>query len=235
MSGVDRARGPVRSVTGAMVAVLLIAAPPSAAAQTAATATGTPPPPSAFDTASLASGPQARGCMLLERTLFQVDVLTMELRLGPETAAEVRRLVETGASRDSIARAALRSRNAYARIEFVRDVGMDRFIDGVRSDLRKVAEAGLIDQPTLRRISDSLPRWYAFLAERGVRAGDALLYRVRGDTLHSGYRDPSGEWLLRQTDVGPERRRAVLGSYLVDGSSFREGLLDSLIRGDDDC
>ncbi|MDX1674305.1 MAG: hypothetical protein R3314_05815 [Longimicrobiales bacterium] len=173
--------------------------------------------------------------MLLERTLFQVDVLTLELRLGPETAAEVRRHVEARAARDSVARTALRSRNAYARIEFVRDVGMDRFLDGVRSDLRKVEEAGLIDGPTFRQISGSLPDWYSFLEGRGVREGDALLYRVRGDTLHSGYRSASGEWLLRQTDIGPERRRAVLGSYLVEGSSFREGLLDSLIRGEADC
>ena len=80
----------------------------------------------------------------------------------------------------------------------------------------------------------NLPRWYAFLEGRGVLEGDRLVYRIRGDTLHSGYRSPSGEWLLRQTDVGPERRRAVLGSYLVEGSSFRERLLDSFV-GDGGC
>ena len=67
-----------------------------------------------------------------------------------------------------------------------------------------------------------------------MREGDALLYRVRGDTLHSGYRAVTGELLLQQADVGPERRLAVLGSYFVPGSSFREALLDSLL-GDEGC
>lgn len=182
-----------------------------------------------FDTAGLGDGPHARACMLLERTVFRVDVLTVELRLGPHTAERVRGLVATNAPRDSIARVALRSRDAYVRIEFVRDVGMDRFIEGVREDLRRVADAGIIDRETFEGVSSRLPGWYDFLEGRGVREGDELLYRVRGDTLHSGYRSASGELLLRQTDVGRERRLAVLGSYLVQGSSFREGLLGSLL------
>ena len=186
-------------------------------------------PEARFDTASLASGPHARACMLLERTIFQVDVLTIELRFGPETAERLRELLAAGAPRDSLARMALRSRDAYARIEFVRDVAMDRFIDGVRTDLRKVADAGVIGRDVYREVSDALPRWYGFLDGRDVREGDALVYRVRGDTLYSGYRSPTGEGLLRQRDVGPERRLSVLGSYLVEGSSFREGLLDSLV------
>ena len=182
-----------------------------------------------FDTVSVGLGPRARACMLLERTIFQVDVLTVDLRLGSGTADEIRRLVEAGAARDSIATAAIRSQDAWARIRFVRNVGMNQFLDGVRADLARVVEAGLIDRETFDSISRNLPRWYSFLEDRGVRDGDELLYRVRGDTLHSGYRTPSDEWLLRQTDVGQERRLAVLGSYLVEGSSFREGLLDSLV------
>ncbi len=182
-----------------------------------------------FDTASLGSGPYARTCTLLERTIFRVDVLTVDLRFGPETARRIRRLARADAARDTIARIAMRSRNAFARIEFVRDVGMDRFLDGIRRDLRRATDAGVIGRGTFHTISSSLPDWYDFLEERGVRDGDRLLYRVRGDTLHSGYRAADGDWLLQQTDVGPERRLSVLGSYLVEGSSFRKGLLDSLL------
>lgn len=187
-----------------------------------------------FDTAGLADGPHARACMLLERTVFRVDVLTVQVRFGPDTAERIRELVGTGARRDSIARVAMRSREAYVRIEFVRDVGMDRFIEGVRADLRRVVEAGVIAPEPFEGISSRLPEWYGFLEGRGVREGDEVLYRVRGDTLHSGYRAASGELLLRLTDVGRERRLAVLGSYLVEGSSFRKGLLDSLL-GDGGC
>lgn len=188
-----------------------------------------------FDTSSLAEGRHARACTLLERTIFKVDVLTLDLRFGPETAERIRRLVREDAPRDSVAEVAMRSRNAFARMEFQRDVGMDRFLDGVRADLRHAVRAGVIDQATYDRISASLPRWYDFLEERGVREGDEILYRIRGDTLRSGYRSAAGEWLLEQTDVGPERRLSVLGSYLVEGSSLRRGLLDSLLRPEDGC
>lgn len=185
---------------------------------------------SGFDASSLGEGPYARACTLLERTIFRVDVLTLDLRFGPETAERIRRLAREGASRDSVAEAAMRSRNAFARMQFQRDVGMDRFLDGIRADLRRTVRAGVIDQETYDGISTSLPRWYGFLEERGVREGDEILYWIRGDTLHSGYRSVTGDWLLEQTDVGPERRLSVLGSYLVEGSSLREGLLDSLLR-----
>lgn len=188
-----------------------------------------------YDTASLARGPGARACMLLERTIFKVDVLTLDLRFGPGTAREIYRLVERGAPRDSVARAAMESQDLFARLEFVRDVGMDRFIDGVRTDLRRTVDAGLVSREIFDEVSRGLPRWYSFLEARGVREGDQLLYRIRGDTLRSGYRSPEGEMLLDQVDVGAERRLAVVGSYLVEGSSFREGLVDSMMRQGDGC
>lgn len=188
-----------------------------------------------FDTASLAHGPSARACMLMERTIFQVDVLTLDLRFGPDTAERLRRQLEQGAPRDALARTAMESRNVFARLEFLRNVGMDQFLDGVRTDLRRTVRAGLIDEETFAAVSSGLPRWYGFLEGRGVRDGDEVLYRIRGDTLVSGYRSANGEMLLEQTDVGPERRLSVLGSYLVEGSSFRERLLDSMMREDGDC
>lgn len=190
---------------------------------------------SGFDTSPLGRGPYARTCTLLERTIFKVDVLTLELQLGPETAERIRRLAREGAPRDSVADVAMRSRNAFARMQFQRDVSMDRFLDGVRADLRQAVHAGVIDEETYEGISTSLPRWYDFLEDRGVRDGDEILYRIRGDTLHSGYRTVTGDWLLEQTDVGPERRLSVLGSFLVEGSSLREGLLDGLLRPEDGC
>lgn len=188
-----------------------------------------------FDTASLAEGPGARACMLMERTIFKVDVLTLYVRFGAETATTLHQLVEQDAPRDSIAAVATRSSEAFARIEFVRNVGMEQFFDGVREDLRRAVRAGLVSQDTYDEVSAGLPDWYGFLAGRDVRKGDRVLYRIRGDTLRSGYRSAEGELLLDQVDVGPQRRLSVLGAYFVKGSSFREGLLDSLLRQDDSC
>ena len=187
------------------------------------------------DTASLGQGAYARACMLMERTIFRVDVLTLELRLDPATAERIRRLVTAGAGRDSIASVALRSQDAFVRVRFVRDVGLDRFIASVRGDLQKVHEAGHVDRRTGRAVSDSLPLWYGFLEARGVKEGDQLLYRIRGDTLVSAYRATDGHRLLQQTDIGPQRRLAVLGSYLVRGSSFRPEILDALLSERGGC
>jgi hypothetical protein len=79
-------------------------------------------------------------------------------------------------------------------------------------------------------ISEGIPRWFAFLKERRILNGDQIHYRVRGDTLRTVYLSVDGERALDQTDVGAERRLAVLGSYLAPESSFRKGLIKSLFR-----
>lgn len=55
-------------------------------------------------------------------------------------------------------------------------------------------------------------------------------YFIRGDTLTVHYASPSDSLLMNTTDVGPERRRSVLGGYFAPGSDFRDGLLDDLFR-----
>jgi hypothetical protein len=185
-----------------------------------------------IDTASLADGPYARVCTLLERTIFKVDVLTLRIRFGEETARRLAELASgeeySDALADSVARVAVRARDAYAEIEFVRGVSLGQFVDGVRDDLGKAREAGIIDSADYRMISEGLPRWFDFLSERGIREGDRILYRIRGDTLRTVFHAEDGAFMLDQTDVGPERRLAVLGSYFAPGSSFREGLVRSL-------
>ena len=150
-AGMTRPHGATRARTlpAALVALAGLAGASAVAASGAAAQAGAPFEGGApFDTTGLAGGPHARACMLLERTIFQVDVLTVDLRLGPEPADRIRALVSTGAPRDSVAAAAIRSRDAWIRIEFVRDIGMDRFLDGVRTDLRRTVGAGLIDRST---------------------------------------------------------------------------------------
>lgn len=185
-----------------------------------------------LDTATLAEGPYARMEMLLERTIFRVNVLTLTVRLGPDDAARIRALA-TGRARspaieDSIARTAARSTNAFARIEFRRTISLGQFVGAVRSNLRKAVADDYLSETDGRRIGDALPRWFSFLEERKIHAGDRILYRIRGDTLRTVFLSADGDVLLDQTDVGPERRLAVLGSYFAEGSDFRRGLLRSL-------
>lgn len=188
----------------------------------------TPP----LDTASLAEGPYARMHMLWEKTFLKVDVLTLDVRVGEETAARLGALAG-GRSyskklADSLAAAALDARDAFVRIRFERNVSLDQFLDGVRDNLRKARDAGIIGAATYDTISSGLPRWFAFLRERGIHDGDRILYRIRGDTLRTAFVAREGDVLLDQTDLGAGRRLAVLGSYFVRGSDFRDGLIRSL-------
>lgn len=190
--------------------------------------------PSPVDTTNLGSGVNARMHMLLEKTIFQVDVLTLDVRLGPLETARLDSLLagrEFSADlADSVAAVALDSRNVWARIEFQRGVSLDQFLGGIRGNLRRAEKAGIVTPQEYASIVASLPRWYSFLADRSISSGDQMFYRIRGDTLHTVFRSADGENLLDQVDVGPERRLSVLGGYFAPESDFRERLVKSLFR-----
>ncbi|MFQ5678908.1 MAG: hypothetical protein ACE5HP_05560 [Gemmatimonadota bacterium] len=190
-----------------------------------------------LDTAAVGTFPHTRMRTLLEKTLFKVNVLTLEVRLGAEDAARIQRLLLAGEGsdslEDSLASAAARSRDAFARIEFRRGVSLRRFVAAVHQNMRRARAAGYLTAAEYEEIAAAFPGWFAFLERRRIRVGDQLLYRIHGDTLRTVYRDPGGEVLLDQTDVGPERRLAVLGSYFAPGSDFRRGLIRSLLANRD--
>lgn len=190
----------------------------------------TPP----LDTASLAEGPYAQ-MLTLDRRGFlfiRVDVLTVRVRFDRATADRFRRLteseMESEAVEDSVADAAARATDAFAEIVFHRTIRLDQFVDATRENLGHASAAGYISEEDAAAIGDALPGWFDFLEERRIRDGDRLLYRIRGDSLRTVYLDPGDEVLLDQTDVGPERRLAVLGGYFAPGTDFREGLIGSL-------
>lgn len=171
--------------------------------------------------------------MKLERTIFKVDVLTLALRVDAATAADIASVVADEPDYDDdlapeIAGRAIRADEAVAKIEFLRGVSLDQFLDAVRDDMQKAVDAGLLEPEGYRMVSEGLPQWFGFLRERRIRDGDRISYHVRGDTLRTVYSDPAGDILLDQTDVGRPRVRALLGAYLAPGSSFREGLIRSL-------
>lgn len=195
-----------------------------------------PAQPAPLDTASLATGRYASMEMLFERTIFKVDVLTLHVRFSPEVARRLESLAKgrdySDELADSVASVALEARDVWVEIEFQRGVSLGQFVDGVRENLEKARDAGIIAPGTYEMISENLPRWFGFLEERRVHDGDRILYRIRGDTLRTVFLGADGRMLLDQTDIGAERRLAVLGSYFAPGSSFREDLIRSLFERD---
>lgn len=183
---------------------------------------------------ALATGPYSEATALLEKTLFRIDIARLHLRFGPETAAELATLLQgrsrTSALADSAAQVAMRSRNAWARLTFLRDVSFQQFLGGIRESVQAALEGGVVDSTFVRALSDSLPSWYAPLRGREIREGDRMTYRIRGDSLHTVVRTAEGRVLVDHRDADPQAPLSVLGGYFSPGSDFREGLLNSLFR-----
>ena len=189
-----------------------------------------------FDLGSLATGPFAKMSTLYEKSFlfFRVDVLSLEIRFGNEVAEKVKSLVQDGDESskvaDSIADTAMHAQDAFVQIRFLRDISLKRFIQEARESTKLVREAGLIDNPSYEHISKNLPIWYASLAKRGIREGDEMFYRIRGESLRTVYRGVDGAIYVDQEDKGRVASLAVLGGYFVAKSDFRKGLLQSLFH-----
>lgn len=172
---------------------------------------------------------------LLEKTIFKVDVLTLRIATDPATARAVAALARvegaTDAMADSVIGLVLRAPTAEVLMTFVRNVKLGQFLDGIDDNMATAVKAGWLQEEDYTSIMAGLPEAFAFLAERGVRRGDQVSYCLHGDTLRTRYRDPQGMLYLDQVDIGPERRRSVLGSYLAPRSGFRKGLIRSLLTG----
>ncbi len=152
--------------------------------------------PAAMDTTSVGGGPYARMHALLEKTIFKVDVLTLEVRFGTETSGRLEELIgdrsHSSDLADSIAAVAVQARDAWARIEFKRGVSLDQFVDGSLDNVKRAREQGIIRPEDYELVSEGLPRWFAFLEERRIHKGDQIVYRIRGDTLRTQFRATSG-------------------------------------------
>ncbi len=171
---------------------------------------------------------------LLEKTFLNIDVLTVEVRFDDDTAEALRAVAEgrklDDALVDGLATRAYRAEEAYVEIRFKRDVGLERFVDAVRKNLGRARKAGMIDEENLQNVSRNLPRWFAFLEERGMKEGDRILYRVRRDSMRTIYVERGGKVDLDRTDGGNAPRLALLASYFAPGSDFRDGLVASLFE-----
>lgn len=181
--------------------------------------------------------------MLLEKTLFKVDILRLEVRLTGRDAERIAVFVTEGesqASQDSIAAVAIDAQHALIDTEFIRSLSLDQFVGGARDDLDAVQKAGIVSEETYQRLVEGLPNWFGFLsdtvwvdgepAERRIQKGDSLQYRIDGDTIQTRYSSADGTTLMQRTDVDPETRRAILGTYFVQGSQFRKKLIRSLFK-----
>jgi hypothetical protein len=183
--------------------------------------------------ADLARGPFSSMHMLLEKTFLEIDVATIDVRVGKRVQSEFARLASgkpySEALEAQLARAAVAAELALIQLAFVRDIPLGRWIDGVRESLEKARRAGLIAAELQKRVSDGLPEWFSAVEADGFRKGDRIVYEVRDGALRTVALTRSGKVLLDRTDKGDALARVVLASYFAPGTDYRTPLLASLL------
>lgn len=220
-----------------LACALLLATAPPATSQTpdgAGPATAAQQLARVMDPPQLGVGPWDRMRALLEVTIFDIDVLTLLIRVDAATGVRLRELTEgrtySEALADSVARVMLDARDAWAMQTFHRNVGLGRFVGGMTETTDKAADAGFVSRAYAEAFADSVPTLFDFLAEDGAKEGDRVIFRVEGDRVQTLYVSVDGELLLHRDGVSAEGRRAVIPSFFAPGSRFRKRLVESLLQ-----
>jgi len=172
--------------------------------------------------------------MVLEKTIFQVDVVQVTMRVDSSGADRLAPLAAedepSPALADSVAAIVLSTPDVDVDLRFVHGASQKQFLNGIRDNLKLLVKVGWMSEAQSESLQGKLAGWYAFLKDRGIRVGDTMLYRVRGDTIRYVYVGVGDEVLLDFVGNDPADRVSVLGSYLVPGSDFRNKLVESLLQ-----
>ena len=167
---------------------------------------------------------------LLERTIFKVDAVHLELTVRGDTPDRVARLVkeqpDPRSSSDSVAALYLAAEDAHVRMTFLRSFGLSRFLDANRDMMERLTRAGTLSDDEFLVLDSENAERFQVLAADGIRDGDRLEHQVRGDTVYTRYIDVTGAVRIEEARIGPEQRRVLMGSLFGPESGFRKGLLD---------
>lgn len=188
--------------------------------------------------AALAQEDQAVCCTrfdyVLEKTIFKVDAVRLDLTIRGETPTRVAELVtgrvDPRAWSDSVAALYLAADQARVRMTFLRSFGLNRFLDANRDVMEKLSKAGWITEDEFRELDRENRARFEGLAEDGIRDGDVIEHEVRGDTVTTRYTDVTGTVRIDGLLVGSAERRVLIGSLFGPDSDFRQGLLDLVFR-----
>jgi hypothetical protein len=196
----------------------------------AAAFAGAPLP--ATEGGDLGTGPFATMHMLLQKTVLNVNVATIDVRFDKATQGRFAQIATGKAySPDlghQLALAAIEARHAVVEMKFKRDIPLNRWIGVVKDNLEQARKAGLITRDVEQRVGGSLADWFGALKDRGYEKDDRLIYAVMPDSVRSVVVSKGGQVYVDRIDPGHEGRRVVLGSYFATGSEFREPLLKSM-------
>lgn len=192
-------------------------------------AAGAEPVPRLSD---LASGSYSRMHMLLEKTIFNVDVAEIDVAVDTATRD---RLAAAAADRAyspslelELARIALSADHAIVQMKFLRRVSLQQWIDGVRESIAHAKAAGLVEAKLANEVSGGLPQWFEASEARGFYPGDTVRYHIKPKSLRSLIVRKDGTVVVDRTDNGADKSDMVLATYFARGTPYRAPLLRSL-------
>ena len=186
----------------------------------------------ALEGGDLGQGPYAAMHMLLQKTVLNINVATIDIRVDKGTQSRFTQLAGgkpySSELEHQLALAAIDARHAVVEMKFKRDIPLNRWIGVVKDGLEQARKAGLINKEVEERVGRSLADWFGALKDRGYQKDDRLIYAVMPDSVRSVVVSTGGQVFVDRVDTGHEGRRVVLGSYFATGSEFREPLLKSM-------
>ncbi|MEM7416675.1 MAG: hypothetical protein AAF389_14315 [Gemmatimonadota bacterium] len=215
-----------------LIAALIAAAPLGAQTIDAPSTAVAELPAESLDPRHLGIGPWDRMSALLEVTIFNIDVLTLTVRVDSVTGERLERVASgrsySDALADSVAAVMLDAEELWAMQIFHRDVGFGRLIGGMTESAEKAGEAGYVSEAYVSAFSETAPELFRFLEEDGTKEGDMILFHVVGESVRTAYLTVDGQLLLNEVGEDAEGRRASVPSFFAPGSRFRERLVKSL-------
>jgi hypothetical protein len=199
----------------------------------AGTAAAGEPLPS-LNAPDLAQGPYSAMHMLLEKTILNVDVLTVDIRVNKATQTQFTEIAGGKGYSDAlgkqIADIAVKTDHAVVQLKFMRDVSLDQWMDAVRENLQQAKDAGLLTAKVQQRVASGLPKWFSAISKRGYEEGDRVIYQLRPSALRTVVVSKDGAVLVDQMDRDKDAPRVVMASYFAPKSDFRDLLLKSLFK-----
>lgn len=187
-----------------------------------------------FAPAGLGEAPFGEMEALLEVTLFNIDVLTLTVRVPDDSAARLEALVADADGyedelADSVGAIVFDADALWSRQEFERDVGYGRLIGAMEDSAEDAVKAGYITEAYAAEFAASLPELFGFLEDDGVKEGDQIYMLVRGDTVRTLFRTVDGRVLLDRSATSAEGRNGSIPTFFAPDSDFRKRLVESLL------
>lgn len=170
---------------------------------------------------------------LYEASIFKIDAMRLQVRVGQATAVAVAALVRatkrSSTLEQEVARRYLAAGDATFDMEFLVGVSGATFVSNTVKAIRELGRDGTLSEAEADRFSREARDRFDFLHAARVRPGDRLQYQVVADTVTTTYR--RGETVLkldRQADA--RARDVILATYFAPSSDFRRGLVAQVFR-----